>query len=374
MFTSDEEDYNQKHNNTTKDDSAKKKRKREASRKYREKLKIQKALVQRSLIIENNSTTNEKLDESNLKYNVELDGIPMEVCTERPLGLTSSSENDLNNDSFSFCNKNSESDTDESRTGDINNEVNLFENSPTSVDSLVKSVLNLMYKHRLSDEAVKDYLKLMKSTLINPNKCPSSVKAIYDHVLKERDNYITRNFFCKNCQKCMESMECPVCKGENIYFITLDVAFQIKSIIRRQSIREKLLKNQNENLINPFILESCKDGVIYQDYLRTSNFDISISLCLNTDGAPVVVSKGLSLWPVLAKIIELPESISESFENLIFIGLWLDNMKPNSEIFISKCVDAILKAKNDPSLENLGKLFRNLLFRQFKNKRFYINS
>jgi hypothetical protein len=66
MFTSDEEDYNQKHNNTTKDDSAKKKRKREASRKYREKLKIQKALVQRSLIIENNSTTNEKLVESNL--------------------------------------------------------------------------------------------------------------------------------------------------------------------------------------------------------------------------------------------------------------------------------------------------------------------
>ena len=188
MFTADEEDYNQKHNNTTKDDSAKKKRKREASRKYRVKLKTQKSLIQRSLIIENNSTTNEKLDESNLTYNVELDGIPMKVCTERPLGLTSSSsENDLNNDSFSFCNKNSESDTDESRTGDINNEVNLFENSQTSVDSLVKSVLNLMYKHRLSDEAVKDYLKLMKSTLIHPNKCPSSVKAIYDHVLKERD-------------------------------------------------------------------------------------------------------------------------------------------------------------------------------------------
>jgi hypothetical protein len=40
MFTSDEEDYNQKHNNTTKYDSAKKKRKREACRKYREKLKI----------------------------------------------------------------------------------------------------------------------------------------------------------------------------------------------------------------------------------------------------------------------------------------------------------------------------------------------
>ena len=50
-----------------------------------------------------------------------------------------------------------------------------------------------------------------------------------------------------------------------------------------------------------------------------------MSLCLNTDGAPMITSKSLCLWPFIAKIIELPDSISESFENLIFIGLWLDN-------------------------------------------------
>jgi hypothetical protein len=62
------------------------------------------------------------------------------------------------------------------------------------------------------------------------------------------------------------------------------------------------------------------------------------------------------------------------FENLIFIGLWLDNMKPNSEIFISKCVDAILKAKHDPTLENMGKLFRNLLFRRINDFILILNS
>ena len=50
-----------------------------------------------------------------------------------------------------------------------------------------------------------------------------------------------------------------------------------------------------------------------------------MSLCLNTDGAPMITAKSLSFWPFIAKIIELPDSISESFENLILIGLWLDN-------------------------------------------------
>ena len=63
----------------------------------------------------------------------------------------------------------------------------------------------------------------------------------------------------------------------------------------------------------------------------------------------------MSLWPVLAKIIELPDNISESFENLIFIGLWLDNQKPAYDVFIAKCVEAVSVAINSPELKNLGK-------------------
>jgi hypothetical protein len=43
---------------------------------------------------------------------------------------------------------------------------------------------------------------------------------------------------------------------------------------------------------------------------------------------------------------------------LIFVGLWLDAVKPNPEIFISKCVETILKAINEPSLKKLGKFQR----------------
>jgi hypothetical protein len=51
----------------------------------------------------------------------------------------------------------------------------------------------------------------------------------------------------------------------------------------------------------------------------------------------LVVSKGISLWPVIAKIIKLPDNISESFDNLILVGLWLDNQKPPYEDLMGKC-------------------------------------
>ena len=62
------------------------------------------------------------------------------------------------------------------------------------------------------------------------------------------------------------------------------------------------------------------------------------------DGAPLTNSNTISIWPVLAKIVELPESIAESFENLIIIGLWIDTDKP-PPLYISKCVEIITDAK-----------------------------
>ena len=89
--------------------------------------------------------------------------------------------------------------------------------------------------------------------------------------------------------------------------------------------------------------------------LKKQQHDLTVSLCLNTDGAPVELSKCLSLWPVIGKIVELPEIIGESFENLVFIGLWLDNIKPNSEDCMAKCVESIIKAIEAPCLKKLGR-------------------
>ncbi len=62
----------------------------------------------------------------------------------------------------------------------------------------------------------------------------------------------------------MENVMCNACSNENIYFITLDVAYHIKSITSRENIRKKLIENKINN-IGEF-LTTCLDGSIYQDY------------------------------------------------------------------------------------------------------------
>jgi len=49
----------------------------------------------------------------------------------------------------------------------------------------------------------------------------------------------------------------------------------------------------------------------------------------------------MSLWPVIAviaKIIELPDNNSESSDNLIFVGLWIDNQKQAYDLLMGNCV------------------------------------
>ena len=73
----------------------------------------------------------------------------------------------------------------------------------------------------------------------------------------------------------------------------------------------------------------------------------------------------MNLLPVKAKIIELPDYINESFENLIFIGLWLDNMKPNSEVYVSKCVETICNGGPILSFSLKGKYLMISFFLNF---------
>jgi ribosomal protein L30/L7E len=95
---------------------------------------------------------------------------------------------------------------------------------------------------------------------------------------------------------------------------------------------------------------SVLDGSNYSSLIKsTDSRKILVSLGLNSDGAPLVVDTNVSMWPVLAKIIELPVLIGESFKNLVFVGMWLCNSKPIYDKFLEKCVNRVVEAQNDNS-------------------------
>jgi hypothetical protein len=235
---------------------------------------------------------------------------------------------------------------------------NLYPNSLIDVDSFINSFSAIVFKHKLSDNAVRDILKLTNSILPQPNNCPKNIKKIHKKLFGIKDKYIKNYFYCSNCQKLSsDSKSCDTCQTQLINFITLDVSYQLKSLVDRKDIFQELIENKNKNQYNN-ILATTLDGSVYQKYLNQTDSDISLSLSLNSDGAPLINSKNSSLWPVLAKIVELPDSIGESFENLIFIGLWLHTEKPAYEIFMSKCVEAITEAVNCSYLKTKGYLIR----------------
>ena len=352
MSSSDDVDTAEKYSKSKKDKLLIRKRKLEAVKKYRERKK-EKLELNRKLIRHNSYDLNEN-NAAKLSSTSSSSYHPLVKITT----TSSSSSEDSSNKSFISFTYDSDAEY-SSNSDEYQNDKQLFKDSSNDYNSFIKSILSLMFKHKLSDETIKDFLLLIKKVLPVPNTCPKSVNKIYDAILDNRSKYLQRFFYCKNCLKDMEIEMCNTCKNENIYFFTLDVIYQIKSIINRNNIRENLIKNKMKILGQK--LKTCTDGSLYQDYLAKIKYDLTISLCLNTDGAPMINSKGFSLWPVIGKIIELPDNIGESFENLIFIGLWLDNEKPCYKTYMSKCVASILKAINSPDLKSLG-IFYVLLF------------
>ena len=163
----------------------------------------------------------------------------------------------------------------------------LYEHSTTYYDSFVQSFSELVLKHKLSDEAANDFLSLTKSVLPTPNNVPKNIKKIYNDILKNRNQYVHPFYYCKNCKQCSQDKICSNCRSDCIIFNTLDVTYQIKSIINRDNIRDKLILSKNYYTGNNETLKTCLYGSVYQEYLKTKRCDVTISLCLNSDGAPL---------------------------------------------------------------------------------------
>ncbi|RNA13939.1 hypothetical protein BpHYR1_052366 [Brachionus plicatilis] len=148
------------------------------------------------------------------------------------------------------------------------------------------------------------------------NKCPKT------HLNLEKRNFNEQNsinyLVCNNCDKLFDSQ----------------VAFSEKkqTCLDCNSFLNQFVQNKEENLL--------------------------ISLALNGDGAPMTSSKSYKIWPIIGTVLELDPSSREKFENLIFLGLWINDAQPNYKIFYSKC------------LEKLDFLMKRVLV--FDNKKFKI--
>jgi hypothetical protein len=77
----------------------------------------------------------------------------------------------------------------------------------------------------------------------------------------------------------------------------------------------------------------------------------NLSLCLFCDGTPLVKSRNLSLWIMLCSILELPQNVRESKQNIIVHSIIIGNSIDFNRWFY-KCNDSFSNLLGEKTLLN----------------------
>ncbi|CAF1345618.1 unnamed protein product [Didymodactylos carnosus] len=61
-----------------------------------------------------------------------------------------------------------------------------------------------------------------------------------------------------------------------------------------------------------------------------------VTLIVHSDGAPLIRTTRVSLWPCFASIVELPPPVREYQTNIVVLALWSAKQKPNVNVFLEE--------------------------------------
>ncbi|CAF1107671.1 unnamed protein product [Brachionus calyciflorus] len=208
----------------------------------------------------------------------------------------------------------------------------LFQGSEIDVSQFLLTFYAIKAKHKLTDSASNDILKLIKIILPNNNNCPKTLNKFEKSFIKSNTaEYLEICHLClhKTNIKSFEYFQNKpsVCSTCNIEFSTL-VRFGIKSqlieILQNEINFDQIRKNvQKARSKVSHEIETALDGSVYQEALKQIDQNkLIISLNLNCDGCPLIKSKNYCLWPLTATITELIQSTRESFQNIIILGIF----------------------------------------------------
>lgn len=193
----------------------------------------------------------------------------------------------------------------------------ICDGSLKTVEEFNTEFLSIVSQHKLSDQASKDLLNLISTSLPIKNNCPT-----FYNLNKQIKNEVKVN--------------CSYFKSESCEYYTLPIQKQIESILKR-NFNEILF--YAENLKQKTDAETINDlchGMVYKNLFNFTSLknELTIHLLLNSDGALLIKSKKSSFWPVLASIAELPPELRSSYKNLILGAVWGGDTKPQWNKFL----------------------------------------
>lgn len=242
----------------------------------------------------------------------------------------------------------------------------MFENSKTTVDEVIEMIHSYCVRFNCSDEARFALFNMARTWAgLEFSRFMSSKYEISKRLNPPQElfQYI---FYCtkcncllgkyykndvlptyEHCKKCQEKYK--IATNSSNCFLSIDIKFQLQTLIQNSNVRKLLLKNvkeiENRLQKNVNTIVDVYDGELYKTlYYNTREKTILLTFNFNIDGAPISKSSKSSMWPIQLIINELPLNIR--FRYILIAGLWITKSEPSSQ-FINLYMNAFIDQIRD---------------------------
>lgn len=201
------------------------------------------------------------------------------------------------------------------------------------------AILCFFLRFKLTYAALEELFKLIILHCPTPNSCVQSIYRM-KKILLRNCSTPTSHFYCKSCQKSLETIEskcdCGFTEGTTFY-LTTSIKDQLQEMFKRPGFCDLLRYKYTRKKINPNNYEDIPDGLVYEFYSQPGQIlsnPSNLSFFWNTDDVSIFHSSSYNITPFYLTINELPPEQRFKRENLILAGLWFGKSKPNPNLFM----------------------------------------
>ncbi|XP_057330917.1 uncharacterized protein LOC130671204 [Microplitis mediator] len=231
----------------------------------------------------------------------------------------------------------------------------MFKASNVSVFEVLNMITAITVRFGLADEIQQAILELTKFLAGPDFKNLDTSKYLMRKIFNPPTNAVLHVFYCEQCSiplakpitkeelKKIKKKKCDKCETEydlstskENFFISINLEYQLKSLLANQSMRiiidKQLEKNSNNNNDKDTISDICDSNrYISDDFIKSKidDGDIVLSLNVNTDGAPLFKSSRHSFWPIQCVINEVPILLRHKI--VLLAGLWYTSAEPKPQ-------------------------------------------
>ena len=203
-----------------------------------------------------------------------------------------------------------------------------------NTDKAVLEVCQLFLKHRWTKASLNDTLKLMSSTLPEPNNMPQSLRMLCNYInassapCPEEPHYYCSHCFLVKVNKADVCEHCGEDKSGTFYVFSFEN--KVKFLFEHQNLADAMDKYKEVcGTIDPE--EKClcdiPDGTEYKRVKKEASGQYDIILMLATDGVSLSKSSDVKFYPVVTQICEVAPRLRSYFSMVNFV--WVDEKPPD---------------------------------------------